>query len=62
MTGALETFKMGICAAWTLLGKKVLHHQYHLGLLLWMLEPFRVLSPKQDPSPLPYLQQKETFI
>jgi fumarylacetoacetase len=22
------------------------------------LEPFRVLSPKQDPSPLPYLQQK----
>jgi fumarylacetoacetase len=22
-------------AAWTLLGKKVLHHQYHLGLL-WM--------------------------
>jgi fumarylacetoacetase len=23
---------------------------------------FRVLSPKQDPSPLPYLQQKETFI
>jgi fumarylacetoacetase len=25
------------------------------------LEPFRVLSPKQDPSPLPYLQQKENI-
>jgi fumarylacetoacetase len=25
------------------------------------LEPFRVSSPKQDPSPLPYLQQKESI-
>jgi fumarylacetoacetase len=26
------------------------------------LEPFRVSSPKQDPSPLPYLQQKESIL
>jgi fumarylacetoacetase len=25
-------------------------------------EPFRVSSPKQDPSPLPYLQQKESIL
>jgi fumarylacetoacetase len=25
------------------------------------LEPFRVQSPKQNPSPLPYLQQKENI-
>jgi fumarylacetoacetase len=40
---------------------KVLHHQYHL--IVTTLVAFRVPSPKQDPSPLPYLQQKrKTFI
>jgi hypothetical protein len=49
---------MGICAAWTFLAK-VLHHQYHLVVTMDALEPFRVPSPKQDPSPLPYLQQRK---
>jgi hypothetical protein len=55
MTGALETFKMGICATWTL-GKKLCI--INITLTMDAFEPFRVLAQKQDPSPLPYLQQK----
>jgi fumarylacetoacetase len=56
MTGAPRHSKMGICAAWTLLGKSFAS-SISPWLLLWM--HWSLPSPKQDPSPLPYLQQKE---
>jgi fumarylacetoacetase len=60
MTGALRHSKMGICAAWTLLGKSFassISPDCYYGCI----GAFRVPSPKQDPSPLPYLQQKHSF-
>jgi fumarylacetoacetase len=41
---------------------KVLHHQYHLDCYYGCIGAFRVPSPKQDPSPLPYAKKgKHSF-
>jgi fumarylacetoacetase len=46
---------------WTLLGKSFASSISPWIVTMDALEPFRVPSPKQDPSPLPYLQQKENI-
>jgi hypothetical protein len=60
MTGALETFKMGICAAWTLLGKSFASSISPWIVTMDALEPFRVLA--QNKIQVHYLmQQKDSF-
>jgi fumarylacetoacetase len=58
---SLETFKMGICAAWTLLGKSFASSISPWIVTMDALEPFRVLAQKDQVHYLICTKGKHSF-